>query len=578
MEEIKIWAPTANDVQALIGGKQVPLMRAGGEWWKLQIPPNIDYSIILDGKQPVADPRSLWQPFGVEGPSRTVDHSSFTWSDGAWQQGPLSSAILYELHVGTFSPEGTFEGIEKYLDHLLDLGITHIELMPVNGFPGSRGWGYDGVNLYAPHEVYGGPEKLKHLVNTCHRRGLGIILDVVYNHLGPTGNYLHWFGPYYSEQYNTPWGMAINFDGPGCNEVRRFFCDNALMWLRDYHFDGLRIDAVHAIYDRSAFHVLEQLHEEVKELEKQIGRHLFLIAESDLNDPRIIRSPEIGGYGIDAQWKDDFHHSLHSFLTGDREGYHCDFGSLSDIGKTLSNPFVYDGRYSKYRHRNHGRPCPGLSGDRFIIFLQNHDQIGNRAQGERLCHLISVERVKVACALLFTSPFIPMLFQGEEWRASSPFLYFTDHTDPEIGRAIGEGRRKEFAHFDITEDIPDPQDISSFLKSKLNWEEKDLEPHRSLLDWHRRLIRLRRNIPDLGDGNLGRVCVAYDEEKKWLIMSRGRIKVLTNLGSAAQGFPLHGVREHSVLLSSSNEIELAGNEIRLPPDSVAIVNQNRDPG
>lgn len=575
MRPLRIWAPAAGKVDIVIGEEQRAMNDAGGGWWEWGGTPPVHgtgYTVVLDGRKPVADPRSPWQPHGPEGVSRVLDHSLFSWTDHGWQTRPLSSALVYELHTGTFSPEGTFRGIEDRLDHLLGLGVSHIELMPVNGFSGSRGWGYDGVNLFAPYEPYGGPEGLKHLVDTCHGRGMGVILDVVYNHLGPAGNYLDWFGPYYSDRYHTPWGRALNFDGEGAQEVRRFFCDNALMWLRDYHLDGLRVDAVHAIYDRSALHFLEQLAEEVHDLESQLGRHLFLIAESDLNDPRVVQRPEIGGYGMHAQWNDDFRHSLHGVLTGEKSGYHGDFGTLADLAKTLKQAFVYDGRFSPYRNRCHGRPIRMLSGHHFLGYLQNHDQVGNRAKGERSSHLMGLGRLKIAAALILTSPFIPMLFQGEEWGASTPFQYFTDHQDPELARAISKGRQEEFSAFGWDpEEIPDPQAVETFERSKLKWGEKDQEPHRTILEWHRKLIRLRRSVPALTDGCLDRVQTTCDEEKKSFLLQRGPVTVACNLASRPQQLDLPGRPLQAVLLASEPGFELMGGGIRLPPESVAMV-------
>ena len=501
-----------------------------------------------------------------------MDHGAFTWTDQGWQAKPLSSAIVYELHVGTFTPQGTFIAAIDKLDHLVDLGITHIELMPAAEFSGTRGWGYDGVDLYAPHHAYGEPDDLKRLVDASHARGLAVILDVVYNHLGPAGNYLARFGPYFTQRYATPWGQAINFDGPQSDEVRRFFCDNALMWLRDYHFDGLRIDAVHAILDASAMHFLEQLAGEVAELQAQTDRQLALIAESDLNDPRIIRSREIGGYGIHAQWSDDFHHALHCVLTGERAGYYRDFGSLADLAKALQRVFVYDGRYSAFRRRRHGRPPSGLSGHSFLAYLQTHDQIGNRAKGERSSHLMNVGRLKIAAALVLTAPFIPMLFQGEEWGATSPFLYFTDHEDRELGRNVTQGRRREFAAFGWNpEDIPDPQAVETFECSKLNWSESDTEPHSGLLAWHRRLIQLRREIPALSDGCVEEVRVSFDETAKWLVVNRGPVVIACNLNQVTQRVPADIDPASRLLLTSADKVQLSQDTVELPSDSVAIL-------
>src|ERR1051325_2001312 len=417
MHSFSLWAPNAKRVEVEIDRKRTPMNAGENGWWSALVsaPAGSDYAFILDGGEPLPDPRSPWQSRGITGPSRIVDHQSFSWTDRNWQARPLSAAVIYELHVGTFTAAGTFRSTIERLEALVDLGITHVELLPVAEFSGSRGWGYDGADLYAPHHAYGTPDDLKLLVDACHKRGLGIILDVVYNHLGPAGNYLARFGPYFTDRHATPWGPAVNLDGPGSDEVRRFFCDNALMWLRDYHFDGLRLDAVHAIIDSSALHFLEQLACEVRDLGAQTGRHLCLIAESDLNDPRIIRPQAVGGYGVDAQWNDDFHHALHTVLTGERDGYYVDFGSIADLAKAFKNGFVYDYRYSKFRRRRYGRPGVSLSGHSLVGYAQNHDQIGNRAKGERSSHLLSTSHLKIAAALVLTAPFIPMLFQGEEW-------------------------------------------------------------------------------------------------------------------------------------------------------------------
>jgi maltooligosyltrehalose trehalohydrolase len=450
--------------------------------------------------------------------------------------------------------------------------ITHVELMPVAEFSGSRGWGYDGVYPYAPHHAYGEPDDLKRLVDACHARGLAIVLDVVYNHLGPAGNYLDRFGPYFTDRYTTPWGAAVNFDGPFSDEVRRFFCDNALMWLRDYHFDGLRLDAVHAILDTSATHFLEQLACEVADLEAQVGRHQSLIAESNRNDPRIVRPPELGGYGNDAQWSDDFHHALHCVLTGERNGYYIDFASLADLAKALRQVFVYDGRYSVFRKRRHGRRPVELSGHRFLGYLQNHDQIGNRAKGERSSHLMGLGRLKIGAALVLTGPLVPLLFQGEEWGSSSPFLYFTDHEDPELARAVIEGRRREFVAFGWRpEDVPNPQAIETFERSKLNWSEQNKEPHSGLLAWHRRLIQLRREIPALSDGRLDRVLTNFDESAKWLVVRRGPAVIACNLSDIAQRVPVDLGHGTELLLASENNVQFTHNAVTLPLDSVAIL-------
>ncbi len=578
MNTVKVWAPEAQRVEVQIQGNRLTLALGDRGWWQVETPlarHGADYEFIVDAGDPLPDPRSPWQPKGVHGPSRIVDHASYSWHDLDWRPPPLSSAIVYELHVGTFSPEGTFAGVEKRLDYLKSLGVTHIELMPVNGFSGSRGWGYDGVNLFAPHEAYGGPSGLKHLVDACHVRGLAILLDVVYNHLGPEGNYLERFGPYLTDRYSSPWGKAVNFDGPDSDEVRSFFCDNAVMWLRDYHFDGLRIDAVHAIVDTSAVHILEQIAVQVEALEAQVRRPLVLIAESDLNDPRIVRSREIGGYGIGAQWSDDFHHALHTVLTGEKQGYYVDFGSVGDLAKALRHVFVNDGKYSVYRRRIHGRAIGELKGHHFLGYIQNHDQIGNRARGDRLTQLVTHGKLRIASALVFASPFIPLIFQGEEWGASTPFQYFTDHQDRQLGEAVRSGRRREFSSFGWNPDeISDPQDAETFERSKLDWIERHREPHRSILAWYRRLIGLRRSIPALSDGRLDLVTVCYDEEAQWITIQRGSVTVACNLGDKPQIIALGEAADGVILIASDDQVELGSGRIRLRAESVAILRSN----
>ncbi|MDQ3914045.1 MAG: malto-oligosyltrehalose trehalohydrolase [Actinomycetota bacterium] len=568
MIDLGVWAPDAERVEVVVAGRRHRMARGERGRWSARVDaaPGDDYGFSLDGADPLPDPRSPWQPNGVHGLSRVVDHSAYEWRDAGWRGRPLASALVYEVHTGTFTPEGTFDAAIDKLDHLVRLGVTHVELLPVAQFPGDRGWGYDGVDLYAPHDAYGGPEGLKRLVDACHARGLGVIVDVVYNHLGPAGNYLGSFGPYFTDRYVTPWGQAVNFDGPGSVEVRRFFVDNALMWLRDYHCDGLRLDAVHAILDASAIHILEEMQLRVEELEAHLDRDLFLIAESDLNAPRVVNRREAGGYGLDAQWSDDFHHALHAVLTGERDGYYADFGSVAHIAKALREAFVHTGTYSSYRDRIHGRPATGLPGHRFLGYLQDHDQVGNRAVGERSSALMSPELLKVGAALVLTSPFVPMLFMGEEWGATAPFLYFTAHEDPELGRAVTEGRKREFAAFGWDpESIPDPQDRATFDRSKLAWSELDEQPHADLLEWHRRLIALRRERPELSDGRLDRVEVEHGST--WLTMTRGRITVACNFGATEVEVPGRGGR---VLLSSGKEPPTAGGKARLEPASVTI--------
>lgn len=574
MTTFSVWAPAADRVELALNDQRIPLQAQGRDWWVVEVPQasaGMDYAFVLDDSKPLPDPRSPWQPQGVHGPSRLVDHDAFLWSDDGWRAGPLAAGIIYELHVGTFTPAGTFEAVIERLDHLVGLGITHLELMPVAEFSGAHGWGYDGVDLFAPHNAYGGPEGLKRLVNACHARDLAVILDVVYNHLGPTGNYLGQFGPYFTDHYTTPWGEAVNLDGRGSDEVRRFFCDNALMWLRDYHFDGLRIDAVHAIVDSSAIHFLEQLAEEVRALEAQLGRHLVLIAESNLNDPRIVRATEIGGYGLDAQWNDDFHHALHTLLTGEADGYYADFGRLADLARVLERGLVYDGRYSAFRGRRHGRPASDLASHRFVGFMQNHDQVGNRAIGERVGHLISQRRLEIGAALVLTSPFVPMLFQGEEWGTTAPFLYFTDHQEPDLAESVRKGRGQEFAAFGWNpNDVPDPQAKVTFERSKLDWNALEREPHAGFLSWYLQLIEIRCRLPALSAGYPQRPRVRYDERSNWIVVERGPAAVVCNLGPEVCWIQLK-TEHYRILLTNDENTQPKPRGITLESDSVAIV-------
>jgi maltooligosyltrehalose trehalohydrolase len=577
MHEFKVWAPRANKIAVKIAEEITPMQGPSDTgWWKVSIDSaedGTDYGFLLDDDTTVyPDPRSLWQPYGVHGFSRVYDQRRFHWTDDTWQGPPFSGAVLYELHIGTFTGEGTFDSAIERLDHLHELGITHIEIMPVNAFPGCQGWGYDGVALYAVQNNYGGPDALKRFVDACHNHGLAVILDVVYNHFGPTGNYTGKFGPYLTDRHKTPWGDAVNFEEAGSDQVRRFFCDNALMWMRDYHIDGLRLDAVHEFMDRSAVHFLEQMASEVETLGATLQRKLILIAESDLNDPRIVRPREAGGYGIDAQWSDDFHHALFTLMHMEPNGagYYSDFGSFEKLVKALTHIFVFDGAFSRYRNRSHGRPVDGLSAHHFISFIQNHDQIGNRAKGERLEHLVGMTRAKIAAGLLFTSPFIPMIFQGEEYAASTPFLYFADHEDEEMARLVSAGRRREFAAFGFDgDDIADPEKEETFLRSKLDWNEISEGIHAEMHDWFRSLIRLRRCSQSLNDGDKDHVEIRYDEEKKWLSMRRGFVTILCNLGDTTPEFDV--IEDSRMELSTVEGHAMNGNKVNLPPNSLCIL-------
>ena len=577
MHTFRVWAPLPKKVEVQAGTGRFPMNRQPDGWWSAEISsanPGDDYGFILDGEGPFPDPRSASQPKGVHKLSRLVAQNQFRWTDKSWRARPLSSAVIYELHPGTFTPAGTFLSAIEKLDHLVALGVTHVELMPVVEFSGNHGWGYDGVDLFAPHHAYGPPDDLKQLVDAGHARGLALILDVVYNHVGPAGNYLARFAPYFTNKFASAWGQGINFDGPDSEEVRRFFCDNALMWLRDFHFDGLRLDAVHAMTDTSATHILEQLKFEVEKLSTQADRPLVLIAESDLNDPRLVKPRERGGFQLDAQWSDDFHHALHTVLTNEKNGYYSDYGKLADLAKALRQAFVYDGSFSQYRRRRHGRVPEGLSGHCFLAYLQNHDQTGNRAQGERSGALMSFGRLKTGAALVLTSPFVPMLFQGEEWGAATPFLYFTDYQEPELAKAVHEGRCREFSAFGWKpEEVPHPQARETFAHSKLDWSELSRAPHHELLDWHQRLILLRRAEPSLNDGRFDGVKIQYDELAHWLVMERSAISVACNLADHAQHIPLR-VGEHRTLLASEPGVKAADGGVILPPDSVAILKLN----
>jgi maltooligosyltrehalose trehalohydrolase len=576
MHRFAIWAPRAISMAVSIGGIAHPMHGPDEQgWWQLessQAGAGTDYGFLIDQDETVyPDPRSQSQPYGVHGLSRVYDQSRFAWTDAAFQASPLARALMYELHIGTFTPQGTLDAAIEKLDYLADLGVTHVELMPMASYAGKHGWGYDGVALYAVHEPYSGPGALKRFVDAAHGKGLAVLLDVVYNHFGPEGNYTGKFAPYSTDAHHTPWGGAVNLEDAGAHQVRRFFVDNALMWMRHFHIDGLRIDAVHAFVDRSAIHFLEQLAVETETLSASLGRRLVLIAESDLNDPRIVTPREARGLGIDAQWSDDFHHALFAVLDPQpAAGYYADFGSLAQLAKSLQETFVYDGIYSRYRNRIHGRPAAHLSQHRFLGYIQNHDQVGNRALGDRIAQISGLGRAKIAAALVLTGPFVPMLFQGEEWAASSPFQYFADHGDAELARLVSEGRKREFAAFGWNpESIPDPEKIETFEGSKLKWEELNQEPHAEMLAWYRALIGLRRSTSDLNNGQPGNTRVEFDDKEKWLRVIRGSVHVLCNLGKSTRAFPIS--EGSNLLLASRPEVQLNDGSLLIPADTVAIV-------
>ena len=495
--EFLVWAPHARTVSVhfVSGCREIiptdPLADGYHRATIKTLTPGSEYFYKLDGERDLPDPASRFQPQGVHGPSRIVDPEAFGWTDGKWNGIPLGRSIFYELHVGTYTSEGSFDAVIPHLQELAALGVTTIELMPIAQFPGSRNWGYDGVYMFAPQNSYGGPESLQRLVNAAHQQGLAVALDVVYNHLGPEGNYLSAYGPYFTDRYRTPWGQAINFDGEGSDEVRRFFIENALYWLEDYHFDALRLDAVHGIFDFGARHFLAELKSSVADLSQRLGRPLHLIAESDLNDSRLLADPERGGYGLDAQWSDDFHHSVHTLLTRENLGYYSDFGGISPLATTLRDGWYYSGQHSNYRKRGHGNSAHGIPPAKFVVCNQNHDQIGNRAAGERLSSLVNFEALKLAAGINLLSPFVPMLFMGEEYGENAPFQYFTSHGDPDLVEAVRRGRREEFAAFGWEGNVPDPQDEQTFARSALNHSLKQEEPHQTLWRFYQRLIQIR---------------------------------------------------------------------------------------
>jgi maltooligosyltrehalose trehalohydrolase len=524
--EFIVWAPLVTSVSMKIVSppeRLVPMERHAAGYWKAlvnDLPPGTRYLYRLDNDRDRPDPASHSQPEGVHGPSEVVDHTVFSWQDAAWKGMPLPSMIMYELHIGTFTGEGTFDAAISRLAGLKELGITAIELMPVSQFPGSRNWGYDGVYPYAVQNTYGGPEGLKRFVDACHSRGIVVILDVVYNHLGPEGNYVWDFGPYFTEKYRTPWGQAINFDGPYSDEVRNYFIGNALHWVREYHIDALRIDAIHGIFDFSAKHVLQELGEAVHLEAEALGRSVQVIPESDLNDVRVINPIEIGGYGLDAQWNDDFHHAVHTLITGEAKGYYEDFGTIEQMGKALREGFIYSGQYSSFRQRRHGNDSKERPAHQFVVFSQNHDQVGNRMLGDRMSKIASFEALKLAAGLVLLSPALPLLFMGEEYGEDAPFLYFVSHGDKDLIDAVRKGRTEEFKHFSWAGEPQDPQSEETFHTSKLDWRKRAQGHHHVLLGFYQQLIRLRREMPALSELDRSRLEVSIIPEASVITMRR----------------------------------------------------------
>ncbi|MFE3370507.1 malto-oligosyltrehalose trehalohydrolase [Streptomyces sp. NPDC059164] len=582
--QFEVWAPDADSVVLEAADVRSPMERDAGRegWWtaRAEASDGDRYGFRVDDGPLLPDPRSRRQPDGPDGPSAVVDQEAYAWRDG-WAGRRLNRAVLYELHVGTYTPEGTFDAAAARLGHLAELGVTHVSLMPLCPFPGVNGWGYEGVSLWAVHEPYGGPEGLKRFVDTAHGLGLGVVLDVVHNHLGPSGNHLPAFGPYFTDTHHTPWGAAVNLDAPGSDEVRAFLIGSALAWLRDYRLDGLRLDAVHALADTRALTFLEELAAAVDALAVELGRPLGLIAESDLCDPRTTTPRPAGGLGLHAQWNDDFHHALHTALTGESQGYYADFARapLAALAKTVTSAFFHNGTWSSFRGRTHGRPVDvsRTPAHRFVGYAQTHDQIGNRALGDRLASALSPGLQACAAALVLTGPFTPMLFMGEEWGARTPWQFFTDHTDPELADAVRNGRRREFgAHGWAEEEIPDPQDPATRDRSCLDWSEPEREPHARLLSWYRELIALRRTLPDLHDPDLASVKTAFDEEARWFAYRRGDLRIVVNLADGPAAIPL-GLGRHrrsgGRVLAAWEPVGAPGPDgvLHLPPESCVVL-------
>lgn len=578
-DRLRLWTrPAARPDDA---PRVTEMVRGADDWWdpaeEVDLPPDgdLDYGYLLDDDPaPRPDPRSRRQPNGVHAPSRTYDPSAYAWTDDAWTGRQLAGAVIYEMHVGTFTAEGTLTAAIDRLDHLVDLGIGIVELMPVAAFNGPRGWGYDGVDWYCVHEPYGGPQAYQQFVDACHARGLAVMQDVVYNHWGPSGNYLSLFGPYADEGADTPWGHPVNLDGPRSDEVRRYVIDNALMWLREYHVDGLRIDAVHTLSDPGqAVDILEELSTEVDALSAFLGRPLSLVAESDQNNPRLFTPREAGGYGLAGQWADDFHHAVIANLTGENSGYYADFDHPEVLARAFSHGFVHDGTVSTFRQRRHGRPLPpGTPGWRLVVCSDNHDQIGNRAAGDRLRERVDARTLALAAVLTLTAPYTPMVFMGEEWGASTPWPYFTSHPEPDLGRSVTEGRRAEFARMAWdSATVPDPQAPTTFTSAILDWSELDREPYASQLAVVRRLIALRRAYPDLGDPRLDRTRARVDAGNgNLLVVERGeRILIAVNLGHEPVDAPVEGT-----LLLGTGEVVDGPDGIRLGERSAVVLDRS----
>lgn len=572
----EVWAPNPDRVRLDVDGTLHDMIRAADGWWRAEVAagPAARYGFVLDDDPTVLpDPRSPRQPEGVHERSQLWTPDPDAWSDADWPGRSIEGAVIYELHVGTFTAAGTFDAVIDKLDHLVDLGVDFIELMPVNAFGGTHGWGYDGVLWYAVHEPYGGPDGLIRLIDACHRRGLGVLIDAVFNHLGPSGNYLPRFGPYLSSGSN-PWGESINIADADSDEVRRYILDCALRWMRDFHADGLRLDAVHALVDTTALHILEELSAQTDALAAELGRPLSLIAESDLNDPRLITPRDRGGLGMTAQWDDDIHHAIHAAVSGERQGYYGDFGTVQTLAQTLKNGYFHAGTYSSFRRRRHGRPLDTslIPATRLVAYTVTHDQVGNRAVGDRPSQNLEFGQLAVKAALAIGSPYTVMLFMGEEWGATSPFQFFSSHPEPELARATAQGRKREFAeHGWDPDEVPDPQDPATFLRSKLNWAEASEGEHVRLRAVYQGLIALRRSEPDLADPWLDHLLIDYDERQQWIVLHRGTVAIACNLSTEPVRIPVTGA-----VLLAWDAPQVGQNSTELPRYSFAILRKTGD--
>lgn len=586
---VLVWAPKAANVQLQFAedAKVLDMEPNDYGFWTLQtraLWPGDRYGFLLDGKGPFPDPATLYQPEGVHGRSGAFDVRQFVWSDDGWKNPLMKDYIVYELHTGTFTKEGTLEAIESKLDHLVHLGVNAVEIMPISQFAGARNWGYDGVFPYSVQDSYGGPAALQHLVNACHEKGIAVILDMVYNHLGPEGNVMGHFGHYFTDKYHTPWGDAINFDDAWSDAVRQYFVQNALMWFRDFHVDALRLDAVHAIKDFGPVHILQKIREEVDVLSRQTGKAHYLIVEMDLNDTRFVKPIAAGGYGMHAQWIDEFHHALRVSAGQERSGYYSDFEGVTSLAKSIRDAYVFDGVYSDHRKRKFGRKADGIPGDQFIVFSQNHDHIGNRMLGERTSRLVSFEMQKLLAGAVFVSPFVPLLFMGEEWAETNPFQYFVSHTEQELAEAVRKGRKSEFAAFHLEGEAPDPVAVSTFEDSKLQWALTDQPSHRTMLDYYRKWIALRKEQMVLHECDRDGLSAEAYEDKQLVVIQRvwGRqhLVAVLNFSKSPQevSLPFEHLVWHKLIASSdpawggSQEMhqQAGAGALTISPESIVV--------